>query len=500
MITVPKTDLVIPFLIATSKWAENPIQLTEGLADPVWAGAQPFPVAGGFMYAKNDAYYLYVALDMIADTGNDSGTGDYFWFTFDRDRSGNITPNVDTNYGVYPNAPEKIGRQFYLGAGTWTGLSPDATLYKSAFEASPKNSTPHRIWKFRFKLTDLNISLAPAIQPPYTRFGLKVHSTTPAKEIDSPPSFWTNFANLHRLYLSRKPAIDPALMGPVMGCVGLIPSTKINASGRATTDPGYFVNVKNAAFGGLLNIIGNKTQLASMIAAGAKYIKVKYHAGSAGAYNDFRTAWYNYSWNPSLGNYELQAFAPDSGNFYTLPNPLLDYSIHELLFQFDSTQLTQGVHQFQLEFYNASKVLVPSPAQTLTLNIDNTVPNVKINSIKHKGTEVDACAIVQMDDAADGVSVNFDASDPEGNLLSYSVVAVWGNGASATLRSDSYESSPATGGNWGGVTGQNAPGTGVWVPLQTCAHSVEVHASSRTTNGYGYIRHNSVKRYFTILK
>lgn len=484
-------------MITTSKWAENPIQLTEGLGDPVWAGAGKLEIPGGFLITKNDAQFLYAALDMTSDTGNDSGVGDYFWFTFDRNRSGNISPNIDVNYAQFPNTPNKIGRQFYLGSGSWTGLSTDSTLFKSAFESSPNNAVQHRVWKFRFKLTDLSISLAPGWFPPYTRFGLKIHSTNPLSTVDTPANFWTNFTALHTLYLSRKPLIDVALMGPVIGCVGLIPTTKINATGRATTDAGYFVQAMNAAFGGRLNIIGNKPNLDALIAGGARYIKVKYRPGSAGTFTYFRTAWYNYSWNVGLGDYELQAFGPDAANFYPLPLAGVDYSIHDLLFQFDSTQLPQGIHQFEVEFFNAAKASIAVPAQTLTLNIDNTVPDVKINSVMHGGVAVGTCSIVQMTSPTDGIVVNFNAYDPEGNVLNYAVTANWGDGASALLASDLYTPEK---GNWTGVQNQNAPTSGVWVPLVTCAHSIDVVAYSRTTNGYGYINHNSVRKYLTIMK
>jgi hypothetical protein len=99
-----------------------------------------------------------------------------------------------------------------------------------------------------------------------------------------------------------------------------------------------------------------------------------------------------------------------------------------------------------------------------------------------------------MTGAADGLVVNFDANDPENNVLNYTVYAVWGDGASATLATDSYTLAK---GDWGGVQNQNTP---LWVPVRTCAHSINVLAYSRTTNGYGYIRYNSVSRYITIMK
>lgn len=484
-------------MITTSTWADVPINLTEGLGDPVWAGAGKMVIPGGFLFTKNDALFLYAALDIVGDTGNDSGAGDYFWFTFDRNRDGNITPNVDSNYSIYPQMPNKIGRQFYLAPGTWTGLNPDQTIFKTAFETSPDGIVPHRVWKFKFKLTDLNVALGGFFWwPPFTRFGLKIHSTTPTFDADSPANFWTNFAALHTLYLSRRPSISPALMGPVIGCVGLIPSTKINfVSGKATTDPGYMVQVQNAAFGGLLNIIGNQPNLRSLItASGATFIKVKHRVGTVAAMADFITAWYNYKWSSVANDYVLESFSPDAGNFYKLQDITVDYSIHDLLFQFDSGQLSQGIHQFQVEFYNASKSPIVVPAQILTLNIDNTVPIVKINSVKHGTTALNACDIVHMTGPTDGLVVNFDANDPENNVLNYTVYAVWGDGASATLASDSYTLAK---GDWAGVQNQDTP---LWVPVRTCAHSINVLSYSRTTNGYGYIRYNSVSRYITIMK
>lgn len=485
-------------MTTTSTWADMPIQLTENLGDPVWAGAGKMPISNGFLITKNDAQYLYAALDMTGDTGNDSGVGDYFWFTFDRNKDGNITPNVDVNYGQYPTAPNKIGRQFYLSPGSWTGLGTDETDFKTAFEASPNNAAPHRIWKFKFKLTDLNVSLAPILLPPFTRFGIRVHSTNPAQDSSTPANFWLNFAGLHTLYFSRRPALNTTLMGPVMGCVGLIPTTKISAAGKATTDAAYMVYVQNAAFGGLLNIIANGPNLNNLInTQHATCCKVKHSTGTNGTPTDFITSWNNYKWNAAANDYTLVNFGPDAGNYYPLPDLSVDYSIHDLLFQFDSTQLTQGVHQFQVEFYNANKVLITVPAQTLTLYIDNTVPVVKINSVLHGGAAVATCEIVKMNSATDGLVINFDASDPENNVYSYSVSANWGDNQSAPIASDLYT---AAKGDWAGVTGQNAPASGVWVPQATCAHSINVYAQARTTNGYGYIGYNTVSKYITITK
>jgi hypothetical protein len=488
--------------ITHSSWAQLPIQLTNSLSDSLWANAGSMPIPGGFLMTKNDGQFLYAALDMTGDTGDDPGDGDYFWFTFDRNRDGNITPNVDSNYGSFPGNPNKLGRQWYLSPGSWTGLGTDSSTCKMAFESSPNAAAAHRVWKFRFALSDLNVSLAPWWWAPFTRFGIKTHSSTPAQDNNTPANFWMSFAGLHTLYFSRKPVVDPALQGPVIGCVGLIPTTKINPSGRATTAAGYFVYVQNAAFGGLINIIGNAPNRINLWNAGARYIKVL-HSEGAGAYADFRTSWYNYHWSVPAGDYVLDTYGPDAANFYDLQDPAVDYSIHDLLFQFDSGRLNNDIHNFQVKFYNAAHVEVATPVQILTLLIDNTVPIVKINAIKHGVATVSACDVVQMTGPADTLSVNFDAYDPAGNMLGWNLYASWGDNQSAPIASDAYVVAK---GNWIGVQNQTDPThtppliNTSWVPVMTCAHSFTIAATPRVTNGYSYIGYTSVSRFITILK
>ena len=484
--------------ILNSAWAAAPIVLTDTLMQDSWAGAREkqMPIPRGFMWTKNDAQFAYIAFDLVGDTNNDPGTGDYFWLSFDKNRNGAITPNVDVNYGAYPGQPNKMGRQYYLGANTWTGLLNEvsASECRIAFEASPNLATPHRIWKMRIKLADINVSLMGWWRgAPLARFGVRVASSNPAFVENTPANFSGNFAGLHTLYFNRNSAAPPADLGPVMGSVGLIPTTRIDsATGKATTAPGYYVAAQNDAFGGLLNIIGNRTQLEVLKGLGATKCLVKKSEGSGG-FSNFRSAWFNYEW--VVSDYVLTSFSPDASDFYPLPDPAVDYSIDDLLLQFDSTKLATGIHHFQVAFYNAAGVAVAAPPQTLTLYIDNNVPQVKINAISHGGVVVPACAIVQMSGPTDGVTVNYDATDVEGNLHSYSLTASWGDGSTAEIESASY--SLVMGPNWNGVTGRTSV---LYVPAVTCAHAFSVHAWARTTNGYGRIGYNTASRFITIKK
>lgn len=481
-----------------SSWAAAPIDLTDSLDHDAWAGAmeRQMPITGGFVWAKNDAVFAYIAFDMIGDTNNDPGTGDYFWLSFDNDRNGAISPNVDLNYGVYPSQPNKLGHQYYLGASTWTGLYNDTiSQCRIGFEASPNSATPHRIWRMRIKLADINVSLLGWwFGTPYTRFGVRVASTTPALMTNSPADFSSNFAGLHTLYFNRNGVAPSADLGPVMGSVGLIPTTKIDGTtGKATTAAGYYVTAQNDAFGGMLNIIGNRTQLQALVTAGATKYRVK-QAEGGGGFSNFRSAWLNYKLVG--GDYVLESFGPDASDFYPMPNPAIDYSIDDLLVQFDSSKLATGIHRFQVEFFTASGAAVAAPAQTLALCIDNNVPQVKINSISHGGATIPTCSIVQMSGATDGVTVNYDATDPEGNLHSYSVAASWGDGANAGIESATYDPG-IMGSSWTGVTHKDSA---LFVPSITCAHAFSVTAWARTTNGYGRIGHNTASRFITILK
>jgi len=483
-----------------SKWAAIPINLKDRLDEESWSGAteSQMTIPGGYLLAKNDAKYLYIALDMVEDTHNDPGTDDYFWFSFDRNGNRAITPNYDVNYGIYRGQPNKMGRQFYLGAGRWTALLNEVSKSECriAFQASPNSSTPHRIWKIRFKLNDIRVNQWWWWLSSYARFGLRVHSATPDFNYDSPVNFYQSFTNLHTVYFSRKPVISSSDTGPVMGSVGLIPTTKINpATGKATTASNYFIFARNSAFGGTLSVIGNRTKLQQLPSAGAKKYKVFHRVGTSGSFSELVTSWYNYKWDSS--DYVLVASSPDSNNFYAMPNSSIDYSIDDLLFQFDSTKLNTGLHQFKVKFYNHAGVEVGaiSPEQILTMYIDNNVPEVSINSIIHGGSKVNACGIVKLTSPTDDLTIDFDAFDGEGNLLGYTLSAQWGEGHSQVIRSEQYDtvSMPAS---WTGGKGMTAN----WIPLVTCAHSFNVRATARTTNGYSYIGRNSTYRYATLIK
>jgi len=506
MLTEESISLPPIFTAATalfSKWTETPIEPTTSIMDSAWNGAGEFQFPKGWVYAKNDAKFLYMVLDVVADTGNDFGTNDYYWLSFDVDENKGISANKDVNYGLFPGFPNKMGIQKYLGPGTWTGISePPESKSRVEFGPSPKSSTPHRIWKFKISLTEINASLFSLLGLPFTYFGFRVSSANPAFTGDYPTNFFQDFSNLTKLYFARKPAPNQALLGAIIGTVGLIPTSAsvLNAAtGRATTTAGYYIEAHNAAFGGVLNFIANRVNVTALIGIGANKYRILHAVPGSSSFLPLVSAWSNYRWTGA--NYVPESFSADVNKQYTLVNPATEYSIDDLLIQFSTYGMDSGLHQFKVEFFKADGVTpVASAPQVLTLYIDNNVPNVNINSIKHGATEVTACAIEKIGPGTDGLTFNVTANDPEGNLLSWSFSATYGENQSVAIYSQQYETAVPPGTNWAGVLNFTVPTSPAnWRPPLQCAYSFIVQAYARTTNGYGYIGYTNYHRNLTLL-
>ncbi|PZX51979.1 hypothetical protein [Algoriphagus chordae] len=491
-------SITTPILFALplrSAWAVNPVDINKPMMAGDWDGAGSLKFSRGYVMAKNDANFLYLTLDVVSDIGNDSGTNDYYWLSFDNNRDRAITSNVDVNYAAYPGQPNKLGRQKYLGPGQWTGLLSDTSHsgVVQEFGPSPNSDVAHRMWKFRIELSEINVSLSWPLSTPYTYFGFRVKSRNPGFTTDFPSNFYRDFTKLRQLVLSRKPTIPSKDLGPLVGSVGLIPTTKISASGRATTDPGYYHVVENAAFGGTLNLIGNRTKLQQLWSAGNRKYKVEIAGPGGGSFSKLISNWSNYRWTGST--YALESFSPNTYGYYQMANPGTDYSIDDLLIQFPTTGLLPGLYSVKVTFYIGTSY-TELDAQVLRLYIDNHVPSTVIESVKHGRSEVSACAIETIGAAPDGLNFQITANDPEGNLRSVSFYATYGAGLSTSIYTEGYT---AAKGNWAGFTNKLIPASGNWRPPQSCAYSFVLVATARTTNGYSWIGKNNTHRNLTLL-
>jgi uncharacterized RDD family membrane protein YckC len=186
----------------SSSWSGSPPTINGQINAGEWAGAGVMQIPQGTMLVKNDSQFLYLALDLTETTV--SNPSDYFWFSVDVDQNAAITPNVDINYGQWPNEPNHLGRQYYLGPGQWTGLVAETStsMCFQGFGTSPASGSNHRTWTMRLARSEMGVSGSTSTTVP---FGIRIGSTSPSAASDSPINFDTDFSHLKRIFLSRQP-------------------------------------------------------------------------------------------------------------------------------------------------------------------------------------------------------------------------------------------------------------------------------------------------------
>jgi hypothetical protein len=271
--------------------------------------------------------------------------------------------------------------------------------------------------------------------------------------------------------------------------------------------------VTSAAFGGILNFIYNRPNVAAMWGAGARKYRILHHFAGAGlpatpspdsSFAALRRTWANYRWTGST--YVLDFFGPDSNDCYELKNPSFDYSTKDLLFQWMTAggadvPAPTGFHEFRLEFQNAAGQPISTPAQTLQLYVDNVQPELQIYEVTYKGVKVAPCSIVEVTETPDPVRVHFRAHDPEGNLRGFALQGYYGGTGTLPISLLPSGMGAYPGGNWQGVADQwiDCPINPKFPPV-TCAYQIRLSATSRVTDGYHYIGYNEASTHVTFVR
>jgi DNA-binding beta-propeller fold protein YncE len=295
------------------------------------------------------------------------------------------------------------------------------------------------------------------------------------------------------------------LAGPVFMGVGHVPSTNI-VDGYATTDPGYFYQVKHSPFGKKLNIYGNLVQFHAL---GATQYEVEV-SKDGGSFEAVNRSWNVYKWNTTTSKYELTPVAPNPGTTrYEIPLEA-DGQYHPefwyppfLFMRWQSGE--NGLYEFRVNLYPGGTLSAAD--NSLILRVDNSAPQAQLNAICQDGVsgtpadpcypdkEVKPCDIVSS--APNSYYFKVTAYDSNHHLLSYWLRGLWGNNKRATIYSDHYDNHVDAEGPywWSGVFNfpipRTAPGSGgspdTWASQCNCAHTFYLRTWKRTINGYHYI-------------
>jgi hypothetical protein len=258
---------------------------------------------------------------------------------------------------------------------------------------------------------------------------------------------------------------------------------------------------KDSPFGGTLSIFGNLSFFASVPSVTHYRVMVSYNGQTP---QPVKSAWTVSRWDNASLKWTPYPVAPEGDGYYRIPseyykNPTAQperFSPPFLMLQWPSG--AYGDYTFTIELYQF--VATPQPAwnpktpaqiaaEKLTLRVDNEPLTVDLTSIfQHStGALIQPCQIVNGAGPTGKYDMFFTASDPQGHLRSYDIVAYWGKNKSAVvLPTVSYV--PPTDGSrkWYGASNQKGPANG-YTPACNCAHMFVLTAWKRSTNGYSYL-------------
>lgn len=296
--------------------------------------------------------------------------------------------------------------------------------------------------------------------------------------------------------------------GPIILGIGHVPFDRIiNGYADTTGDPGYFFQVRDAAFGGTLSLMINHDG-AYEAPMRARWYRVLVDGVEQ------QDSWNDYRWNTSLGRFVLETISPVvwiGHYYYPVRKPSDLWYNHWMGSRLNTRVLSNGSHTISVEMFGG--IIIPMlqvGSDSLKVQIDNTPPTVLLEKIFHDGDEVDTCAIV--DTCPSTFTFHITAYDPEGHLKSWRLNTLWGDNCYDSIDSDVY-TNYLPGPLWEGThpDGTIVP-TSPWDAYQpshpnpdceetscNCAHTFELWVWGRVINGYNYIHRTRYHKSITIM-
>jgi hypothetical protein len=278
--------------------------------------------------------------------------------------------------------------------------------------------------------------------------------------------------------------------------IGFVPATAI-VGGYATTDPGYFFQVKDSPFGGTLPMMVNHDKA---YAEGGRYYKVFVDGV------EVHTAWSDYKWDNATSKFVVTPAKLSATGFFSVRAPTELWYNHFLGYFVDTSGLTNAGHTLEVRVYTSQSAAAElmSLRDTLVVRIDNRLPSAIINQIYNDGTAVNTCAVVVGTDTL--YEFDITASDPDGHLKSWSLGAMWGDNEYDTVASDTYSNHLAGAPIWGGISGVKVPTGSHWdadkgtFASTHCAHLFYLDVWDRVINGWNFIHEATYHKSITIMK
>jgi hypothetical protein len=314
--------------------------------------------------------------------------------------------------------------------------------------------------------------------------------------------------------------------------IGNYETAETDCRGSSPTSSGYYharsdgFSTKNSdmPFGRTLDLFGWFGKNCNIA-----YYKVQYSTDAGTTWNDIKTSlpnkWYDTSDpNPLNWHWKSQSMGPFTvdgvENLYTIPflvRPDTPWSYLDRIIRFNSTLAPDGLCQISIVPYTwnsdhthltistNSEIEIDANYGTVILRIDNSAPEVKILNMKLNGAPVSVCSILDFDELTDEIEVDFRVWDENGHLRDYALESMYGHNCYVSPRpvvpdaaTDNYDSNASGSPLWQGkkeyiteylssaynVTPTSPCTVGT---MPTCAYQFRLHASKRTSNGYGLI-------------
>jgi hypothetical protein len=169
-------------------------------SDGEWDDAGSQAIDNGYLMAWHDDDYLYLLVDVTADTTADAlkdndPWGDFFWLAFDVNADGAITAFVDISYSLSLASPT-FGFQYFVAPGVWTALNESNSQVGTGFGSSPNSATSHRIWEFAIDRAEIGADSSRTAMA-----GLRIYSESPAIDDYIPEDYDTDFSDLIEIRL-----------------------------------------------------------------------------------------------------------------------------------------------------------------------------------------------------------------------------------------------------------------------------------------------------------